>query len=107
MDTDKLLKDMLAAAQGVFVEEWPKAADYATMACQTLVASTQHVARLKAAGRITEDEAAYLLRIAARASKAVLLTVEGLTLLTAEAMINAALQVAKEAVNAALGSWKP
>jgi hypothetical protein len=56
-----------------------------------------------AAGRINSQQADLLLDMQKLASRNVLLTMEGLGLLAAEAAINAALDVVKKAVNTALG----
>ena len=52
---------------------------------------------------INDEQARLLLRMQENASRAVLLTVRGMTLLTAEQAINAALDCVKSAVNTALG----
>jgi len=66
----------------------------------------QHIAQLKAEGKITEQEAAYLMDLQRNASRTVLLTIEGLGILTVEATINAALTVVRDTINNALGGWK-
>jgi hypothetical protein len=61
---------------------------------------------LKQNGKITEQEAAYLMDLQRNASRTVLLTIEGLGILAVEEAINAALAVVRDTINAALGGWK-
>lgn len=106
IDIDKLLKGMLEAAGGVLKKQWPKAKDYAENEFRKLLLEAQHIGKLKAAGKITEQEAVYLMDMQRNASRAVMLTIEGLGILAIEAAINAALAVVRDTINSALGSWK-
>jgi hypothetical protein len=58
---------------------------------------------LVAAKKMDEEEAKLQLDIQKQAARSILLTIEGLGALAVEAAINAALSVAKDAVNSALG----
>lgn len=106
IDIDKLLKAMLQAASAALKKQWPKAKDYASNEFRKLLLEAQHIAQLKAAGKITEQEAFYLMNLQRNASRAVLLTIEGLGIIAVEAAINAALAVVRDTINSALGSWK-
>lgn len=106
IDINKLLKEMLKAASGVLKKKWPKAKDYAENEFRKLLTEAQHIAQLKADGKITEQEAAYLMDLQRNASRVVLLAIEGLGILAVEAAINAALAVVRDTINTALGGWK-
>jgi hypothetical protein len=103
IDLTKLLSDMLNAAKGELGEKWPIAKDYAETEFKKIGEQILLIEKRKLTGEITEEEAKLLLHMQANASKAVLLAIEGIGLLTAEAAINAVLKVIKDAVNAAIG----
>jgi hypothetical protein len=106
IDTDKLLKAMLAAAKGELKDKWPNARDYATNEFNKLLLEAQHIGELKAAGKITEEEAVYLMQLQRNAARTVLLTIEGLGIIAVESAINAALAAVRDAIDSALGGWK-
>lgn len=107
IDTDALLKKMLAAAGGVLQERWPRAKDYAEIEFRKLLIQAEHIKKLKSEKKITKDEARLLMDLQRNAMRSVLLTLEGLGILTVEAAINAALDVVRDAVNTAVGGgWK-
>jgi len=106
IDIEKLLKGMLEAASGVLKNHWPKAKDYTENEFRKLLLEAQHIVQLKAEGKITEQEAAYLMDLQRNASQAVLLTIKGLGNLAVEAAINAALAVVRDTINSALDGWK-
>ena len=107
INTDVLLKKMLASASGAFQERWPTAKDYAEMEFQKLLIQAEHIRKLKSQKKITEDEAKLLMDLQRNAMRSVLLTLEGLGVLTVEAAMNTALSVVRDAVNTAVGGgWK-
>jgi hypothetical protein len=106
IDIENLLKEMLAAASVVLKKHWPKAKDYAENEFRKLLLEAKHIAQLKDDGKITEQEAIYLMDLQRNASRAVLLAIEGLGILAVEAAINAALNVVRDSVNSAIGGWK-
>ena len=107
LDVDALLKTMLNAAAGQLKKRGPLARDYAKNEFRKILDEAVHLGELKAAGKITEDEARFLMELQRNAARSVLLTIEGLGILAVEAAINAALAAVREAVNAAIGGgWK-
>ena len=102
IDTEALLKSMLAAAKGVLAKKWPKVKDYATSEFKKIGESIRFIAQQVAAGKMGKEEAQLQLSIQQHASRAALLAVEGLGLVAAEQAINAALAAVKTTVNAAL-----
>lgn len=103
LDIPALLKDMLTAAAGVLGKKWPVARDYATHEFQKLLEEARHIARLKEAGTISEEEGRLLMGMQCNACRAVLLAIKGIGLLVAQAVMEAALTVVKTALNTATG----
>ena len=98
-----LSKDILAALKGALTEKWPEIKEYGTAESKKLAQALVMIEALKAAGKINEEQAALHLEIQKNASRAVLLTIEGLGILAVEAALSAALTVVKDAVNTATG----
>ena len=100
-----LVKEMLAAARGEVAERWPEVRIYAEAEARKLAQTLVMIEKLKASGRITKKQADILLDMQKQTSRMVLLTIEGLGLLAAEAAVNAAMKSIRDAVNDAIG-WK-
>lgn len=103
LKASSLAKDMLAAAKGPLQDDWPQIRDYASAEFRKLALSIVMIERLYLQEKLTKTEAKLHLRIQKNASQTVLLTVQGLGLLTVERSINAALKVVRDSVNSALG----
>jgi hypothetical protein len=103
LDVDILLKDMLGAAAEPLNKEYPSAKDYAESEFKKIAESIVLIERQVALGKMTPEQARLHLEIQKNASRTVLLTMEGLSILTVEAAINAALGVIKDVVNTAVG----
>lgn len=103
LDAGKLGKDILGALKAAFQDKWPEMKEYGEAEAKKLAQTLVMIEALRAAGKISEEQAQLQLNIQKNASRTVLLTLEGLGLLAAEAAINAALDVVKEAVNTAVG----
>jgi hypothetical protein len=102
LDVGTLAGQMLAAALPILKQGAADAESFAktefTKIAQTIVSLGEQVA----SGQVNEQQARLFLDMQASASRTVLLTLEGLALLTVEQAINAALDVIKGAVNGAL-----
>ena|ERR1041385_3991796 len=102
LDVSTLSKQMLGAALPILKKGADDIESFAkvefTKIAQTIVSIGEQVV----AGQINQEQAALLLDMQTHASRTVLLTVEGLGILTVEEAINAALDVVKTAVNSAL-----
>lgn len=98
-----LVKQMLTAAQGVLAKKWPEAKDYAESEYKKIGEAILFIEKQTVLGAMSKEKAKLHLEIQKNASRAVLLTLEGLGILTAEAAINAALGAIKDTVNTALG----
>lgn len=94
---------MLAAAKSILGKKWPKVKDYAELEFKKLADTLTMIEQLFLAGSISEDEARLQLEIQRNAARTVLLTLKGLGILAAEEAVNAALDVVKAPMNAALG----
>jgi signal transduction protein with GAF and PtsI domain len=76
---------------------------YAEAEAKKLATSAAEIALLRASGQITDEEAKLHLDIQKHASRAVLLGIEGISLLGAEEAINGALSVIGDAIHKATG----
>ena len=105
MNFSNLLPDMLNAAKTPLAKQWNEAKPYAEEQLQSFIQSIERVALLKLEGSITEEQAKLLVSMHKRSMITVFLTIKGLGLLAIESAINAALGVARDTINTALG-WK-
>jgi hypothetical protein len=105
MDFSTLLPDMLNAAKAPLAKQWKQAKPYAEAQLQSFIQSMERIAVLKLEGSITEEQARLLVNMHKRSMITVFLTIKGLGLLAIESAINAALGVARDTINTAIG-WK-
>ncbi len=103
LSASQLGKDILAALKGTLTEKWPEIKEYGEAESKKLAQTLVMIEALKVSGKINEEQAALHLEIQKNASRTVLLTIEELGVLAAEAALNAALNVVKDAVNTAIG----
>lgn len=100
-----VLQGMLAAAQQVAQNEWPKLRDEAEAQFQTLTQVAARVETRTLANTISETNARFLMYQYKMATQNVLFSIEGLTNLLVEQSVNAALAVLSNALKAATGGW--
>src|SRR5262249_21137968 len=103
IDTGMLIKDMVGAARTALAARWSEAEPYARAEFRKIAHSIELIERQYPAGEITRQEARLHMAIQRNASPTVLLTIEGIGLLAAEAALNAALNAIRKAVNTAIG----
>tara|TARA_R100000306_G_scaffold12158_2_gene14267 strand:- start:418 stop:750 length:333 start_codon:yes stop_codon:yes gene_type:complete len=103
IDVPEVFQKMLTAAKGVVEANWDDVKPYAEQEFKNLSENLQLIIRLRAENKITEEQARLYLDIHKSTVKIVLLTIEGLRILTVEEAINAALKVVKDTVNTAIG----
>lgn len=103
IDVAKLVKDMLAAAQGVLKKKWPNVRDYAESEFNKIAESILFIEKQRTLGLMSEERAKSHLRIQRNATEIVLMSIEGFGILAVEAALNAALAIIKDTVNKALG----
>jgi len=102
LNLEELIPQMLDAAKGELKGQFKATKSYAEAEFKKLLANTEHLAASVASGEMTIDRAKRHFKMQQRAAATVLLTVEGMAADSAERAINAALDVVKGAVNAAL-----
>jgi hypothetical protein len=100
-----LVKQMLTAARGELDDKWPEVRRYAETEAKKLAQTIVMIEKLKAEGKISRNQAKILLDMQKNTSRVILLTIEGLSLLTAEAAVNAAVKSIRDTVNSAIG-WR-
>lgn len=105
LKVSSLVKDMLAAAKTEVADKWPDVKIYATAEARKLAQTLVMIQQLRLAGQITQKQAEILLDMQKQTSRVVLLTIEGLSLLAAEAAVNAAVKAIRDTVNDAVG-WR-
>lgn len=103
LDIGKLASDMLNAALPILEKSSADAESFAKAEFTKIAQTIASVGEQFEADKINQQQAQLLLSMQASASRAVLLTLEGLALLTVENAINAALGAVKAAVNTTLG----
>lgn len=103
LDAKKLTGDMLSAALPILRGGASDIETYAKSEFTKIAQAMVMIGSQFATKEINDEQARLLLKMQENASRSVFLTVQGMTLLTAEQAINAALDVVKGAVNTALG----
>lgn len=103
IDIQQVLPSMVMAAKGVFNTRWPVIRDYAEAELEKLVTTLVQIEKLKLSGQIGEAEASVLFEMQKNTARAVMLALQGMSLLLVEGAINAALGAVRDIVNTALG----
>lgn len=103
IDFQDIVTRMVVAARGEFNNKWPVIQDFAEAEFEKLARTLVQIETLKLSGQISEAEASVLFEMQKNTARAVMVGLEGMSLLIVEGAINAALSVVKDAVNAALG----
>jgi hypothetical protein len=103
LDTKALIDSMTGAAKGVFKDKWPKIQEYAESEIKMFAERFATIAKLRAAGTISEKRARSHVEFQKEAWETVLLSIEGLNQLMVEEALNAALDAVKDVVNTAVG----
>ena len=103
IDIQQALPGMIAAAKGVLGKKWPVIKDYAEAELEKLARTLTQIETLKMSGQISEAEASVLFEMQKNTARAVMLALQGMSLLLVEGAINAALATVKDSVNTALG----
>ncbi|MCK9372617.1 MAG: hypothetical protein M0P91_05425 [Sulfuricurvum sp.] len=103
IDIQQVFTSMVEAASGVFDKKWPGIKDYAEAEFKKLAITFAQIETLKLSGQISEAEASVLLEMQKNTTRAVMLALEGMSLLLVEEAINAALAVVKDSINTVLG----
>ena len=103
IDAQALTKQMFDAAFGVLKGKVPTMGGYVQGECAKIAQTVTTIEAELQSGQISQAQAAILLDMQKSATRSVLLSAEGLGALAVEQAINAALNVVRPIVNAALG----
>ena len=103
LSASKLGKEILAALKGSLADKWPDIKEYGESEAKKLAHTLVMIDALTASGKIDKEQARLHLEIQKNATRTVLLTLEGLGILTVEDAINAALKAVKDTVNTSVG----
>ncbi len=103
IDITKVATDMLNAAKGVLTAQWATVEPFAKLQFKQLAQNLELIIGLKLSGKITEEQTQLLLSMHQHSQIILLTSLQGISIVTAENAINAALSVAKDAVNTAIG----
>ena len=103
IDIDELLKPMLSASKNVLKKEWKNISPIAELQLKNIIHNLEQIAVLKLEGKITEHQAKLHLTIQKESFKTILLSFEGIGIITAEKAINAALNAVRTTINKTIG----
>jgi hypothetical protein len=103
LDFQQIAGEVTAKIVSVLTGYGKDAGSYARTEGEKIALSIKHIGEMFVAGEIGEEEARLMLDIQTRASRAVLLAVEGIGIIAAEQAINGAMSIIKDAVNTGLG----
>lgn len=103
LNLEQLKAGMITGFKSVALQAWPTVKDFATFELKLLAQSLIEIQSLAVSGRISKAEARSLIRQHKNATIAVISGIEGMTLLTAEQAVNAAIRAIKQALNTAAG----
>jgi len=98
----KVVTDMLEAALPFLSKGGQKASSYATHEFQQYIINLQHIQDLTEEGKITPEEAQFLVGQYKMSMQAVLLAIEGLGVIAVQQAINAAIDVLNKALDTAV-----
>lgn len=101
---DQIVKIMISSAKNSFKTHWPVIKDYAESEFEKLGKTIINIEYLLLSGKISIGEASVILEIQKNTARAIMLTLQGMSLLMVEQAINEALDAIKGIVNGALGS---
>lgn len=99
LDVSAMATTMIDAARAEVTDRWPQLQAFAEMELRRLAHSLADLAQMLVEGKVTEAHARQLVHMHQIASRSVLLSVEGIALLTAEQVIHAGIRAAAKAVN--------
>jgi hypothetical protein len=103
IDLNDMLKQMVQSVRKVLKSSWKEVKPFAEQQLRSFIENIRLIDELKSKGKITEEKARLHLSIQREAARTVLLTIEGIGILTAENAINSAIQVIRTTVNKAIG----
>ncbi len=103
LNFNSLLGEMVGAAKDSLGEHWEGIKDVATTSFKSLALHLTEIEKMRENGSVSEEKACLLIGMQKDAIKIAIATEKGLSLLAAEAALNAALDVVRKTVNTAIG----
>lgn len=103
LNYNELLQEMLSAAMPVLKKQWREAKPEMEGRFARLLKNIKEIEVLKLRGEISEEQATLHIRVQIKSIKTVIQSVKGLTLLTLESAINAAIDVVRGRINGTIG----
>ena len=100
-----IVTPMLDAAKPIFEKYWSDVKPYAEKEAKGFAQNLLMIEKLKLLGKMTQEEAAIHIRIQKNSYLSVLTAIAGISAITAENALNAAIGVVRDTVNKAIG-WK-
>ena len=104
LDVNKVVSAMVQASATALVKGGQKATEYASHEYQGFIADLEHVQAMFEKGAISQAEAQSLVDQHKLSMQAVLVAIEGLSLIAVQEAINAAMRALNDALKDALGS---
>ncbi|MEG2268874.1 MAG: hypothetical protein RSC68_31650, partial [Acinetobacter sp.] len=84
IDFNQTLSEMITAARAVLDKKWPVVKDYAEAELEKLARTLAQIETLKQSGQISEVEAGILFEMQKNTARAVMLSLQGMSLLLVE-----------------------
>jgi hypothetical protein len=104
LNITQVVNDMLQAALPYLLKGGVKASTFASHEFQQYILNIEHVQNMAEEGKVTDQEAQFLVDQYKLSMNAILLTIEGLGMIAEQNAINAAIDVLNSALNTALGA---
>ena len=104
LDIGKVVSNMVQASSSALIKGGKQAVEFATHEYTQFIGDIEHIQTMAEKGTITEETAQALVEQHKFSMQAVLLTVEGLGLITVQNAINAALKVLNDVLRTVSGA---
>ena len=103
LNFNSLVDNMVNEAKASLGEHWQGIKDVAIISFKSLALHLTEIEKMKINGTISEEKASFLIGMQKDSIKIAIATEKGLTLIAAEAALNAAIDVIRGTVNRAIG----
>lgn len=103
INVDQLAESMVQAAQGAFGEKWHAARNYAESEFRRIAEALAYIEAQRALKLMCNEKAILHFNMQKNNARVAMYALQGLSVLTVEAAINAALDAVKTTLNTALG----
>lgn len=105
IDVKEILARMLTAAKDIFTDSWKDVKPYVENEFKAYTQNLLLINKLKLENKIDEEQARLYLEIQKSSMRTILLSIQGISIITLENAINAAIDIIKDTVNTAIG-WR-